>query len=92
MHKDDFEEIGGYDEDFSGHYGHDDNLFNDMVKKRFKIEHIDTAVKDLSEIGSTEGNRELDHNLNLYLQKKHLLRNEGKILNFEYQIVSIKAP
>ncbi len=87
MHKDDFDEIGGYDEDFSGHYGHDDNLFNDMVKKRFKIEHLDTAVRDLSEIGSTEGNRELDHNLNLYLQKKHLTRNEGKRLSFEYQIV-----
>jgi hypothetical protein len=86
MHKDDFEEIGGYDEDFSGHYGHDDNLFNDMVKKRFNIKHLDTAVMDLSDIASAEGNRELDHNLNLYRQKKNLTKNEGERLRFNYEL------
>lgn len=40
MSKEAFELVGGFDEDFSGHYGYEDVLFNDLCLRKLNVKTI----------------------------------------------------
>ena len=70
IHKDDFEKIGGYDEDFCGNYGYDDiHFYNKCIKllEVHELRHIKAKV--YAEESSSEGVRDSDHNLELIRKK-----------------------
>lgn len=67
MHKEAFERIGGYDEDFSGHYGYDDTLFNKKIKENLKICETE-VVCDYYPAG-TKLKRDSSHNKELLKTK-----------------------
>lgn len=70
IHKDDFEFVGGYDEDFCGNYGYDDIHFYNKCKKYLNIQELrDIKVKVFAKESSSIGDRNTTHNLNL-LRKK----------------------
>jgi hypothetical protein len=66
IHKDDFERIGGYDEDFSGNYGYDDLYFEYKCKMLLKIEKLHNPLAEVyAEESSSEGIRDTRINENL---------------------------
>lgn len=70
IHKDDFENVGGYDEDFCGHYGYDDIDFLWRCQDKLKVEEVrDIKVKVFAKESSSKGNRDTEFNKKL-LQKK----------------------
>lgn len=86
MHKDDFEKIGGYDEDFSGHYGYDDIEFLWRCQKNLKIvEKRDIKVKVFAEESSTKLDRDLEFNKALLKIKTHNLFNFSPRINFKWR-------
>jgi hypothetical protein len=86
IHKDDFEKVGGYDEDFSGHYGYMDLMFIlhcradlKVVERRdIKVEYFDDAV-DLD--------RDESFNENLFHEKKFEEKNTGRRIRFKWHCV-----
>jgi hypothetical protein len=86
IHKDDFEKIGGYDEDFSGHYGYDDIEFLWRCQKNLKVEERkDIKVKVFAKESSTKDlNRDYSFNHNLLETKTHIVKNQGKRIRFKY--------
>ena len=90
IHKDDFESIGGFDEDFAGHYGYDDFWFWKRCEKFLKIiELYDITVKDFSkESYSKAVERDPEYNLNVYLKKAEDPEvNTGERLRFKWNKV-----
>lgn len=86
IHKDDFEKIGGYDEDFSGHYGYDDIEFLWRCEKNLKVkEERDIKAKVHAEESSSKLERDIEFNKLLLKHKKHQDINEGKRLNFKWK-------
>jgi hypothetical protein len=70
IHKDDFEKIGGYDEDFCGNYGYDDiHFYNKCVRllEVHELRHIKAKV--YAKESSSEGVRDSTHNLELIKTK-----------------------
>lgn len=89
--KQDFDRIGGFDEDFSGHRGHDDSMFRMVAEKHLKSDMIDGELI-LHEAALTKTlDRDLERNKNLLEVKKQLLLNDtystGKRLCFDWEIV-----
>lgn len=86
IHKEDFEKIGGYDEDFCGHYGFDDIEFLWRCQKSLKVEERrDIKVKVHAKESSSKGlDRSVDFNRKLLELKKDNLTNEGKRINFKW--------
>jgi hypothetical protein len=85
IHKDDFEIVGGFDEDFSGYYGLEDFLFILQCRRNLKVveaRHIKTRMFD--NCPSKGHSRDYTRNTHLFEQKKHLQRNESKRLNFNW--------
>lgn len=83
--------IGGFDEDFSGHRGHDDTMFRIVAERHLKSDMIDGALI-LHEMALTETlSRDLARNKSLLEMKKQLLVNgtysTGNQLRFEWEIV-----
>lgn len=71
MHKDDFEKIGGYDEDFCGNYGYDDIHFFKKCSELLNIKTIyDIKVDVYARESSSIGNRDIKNNSMLYQSKK----------------------
>lgn len=86
IHKDDFEKIGGYDEDFSGHYGYDDILFLDMCFKNLKVvEKRDIKVKVFAKESSSKLERDYDFNAELLKMSRHLDKNEHPRIRFKWK-------
>jgi hypothetical protein len=85
IHKEDFEKVGGFDEDFSGYYGYDDYLFLSHCQKNLKVvdaRHI--KVKLFDDSYSKGVKRDFTRNKELYEQKLKSQCNEGKRLNFNW--------
>lgn len=84
IHKDDFEYVGGYDEDFSGNYGYDDIHFlkkcNSLLHVR-ELRHI--RAKVYAKESSSFGNRDTTHNLKL-LNKKGIESTPRLRFNWKY--------
>jgi predicted glycosyltransferase involved in capsule biosynthesis len=86
-----FERIGGFDEDFSGHRGHDDTMFRMMSERHLKIDMID-GVLNMHEDGLTTG-LDRDHSRNTLLfqiKKQEVVKGRyrnGRRLRFDWEIV-----
>jgi len=84
--KKDYENLGGYDEDFAGNYGHEDAYFERLWRfKGGKIVVLDEPfLSDLSELRTTGLNRDGRHNELLRRRKMrywHILSNPiGKFI------------
>ena len=88
IHKDDFEKIGGYDEDFCGHYGYDDTLFNRMAYKNLIVKEVrDIKAKVFAKESSSALQRDYTFNLNLLAYKKNKERNNGERIRFNWHKV-----
>jgi len=73
IHKDDFDKIGGYDEDFCGHYGYDDIEFLFRCQDKLNVEERrDIKVKVFAKESSTNLKRDTEFN-------KKLLENKVKL-------------
>jgi hypothetical protein len=87
IHKDDFESVGGYDEDFSGHYGYIDLMFilhcranlNVVERRDIKAEYFNDAV-DLD--------RDESFNEDLFNRKKETTRNDGRRIRFKWHALN----
>lgn len=70
IHKDDFDKVGGYDEDFSGHYGYDDIhilwKFNQMLAVE---ERRDIKAKVFAKESSSKLIRDTSFNRKLFIEK-----------------------
>lgn len=83
IHKDDFEKVGGYDEDFSGHYGYDDILFLYQCQKNLRVKELrDIKVKVFAKESSTKMERNYEFNRKLLELKKHIDKNNGDRIRF----------
>jgi len=70
IHKEDFDKIGGYDEDFCGHYGYDDIDFLWRCQDNLKVEERrDIKVKVFAKESSSKLERDTEFN-------KQLLKNK----------------
>ena len=72
--------IGGYDEDFSGHYGHDDILVIDRLLKSGGVEAIGRHISVPDHGGSRGYARDASRNAALLARKLAEKRNIGGIL------------
>jgi len=82
IHTDDFKDIGGYDEDFSGHYGWEDALFNRRVKDLKQRKVLDIKVKYYP--GEASGDRDDKRNADL-LNWKLMFPEPSKQLRFKWK-------
>lgn len=85
IHKDDFENIGGYDEDFSGHYGYVDVEFMDRCRKNLNVVERRDIKAEYFEDEGVELERDEEFNKMLYELKKHNQTNEGKRIRFSWE-------
>ena len=84
IHKDDFEKIGGYDEDFCGNYGYDDiHFYNKCVRllEVRELRHIKAKV--YAKESSSEGVRDSTHNLEI-IKRKGVEPTPRLRFNWEY--------
>lgn len=87
IHKDDFDTLGGYDEDFCGNYGYDDTLFNLIAQKKMKVEEVRTIkAKVFAKESSSKLVRDTKHNYQLLLNRWGK-KNEGKRVRFNWHKV-----
>ncbi len=91
IHRSAFELIGGFDEDFSGHRGHDDTMFRLTAEQHMESDMIDGDLI-LHEIALTSGlNRDHRRNKLLLDAKSHDLERgnytTGRRLRFKWEIV-----
>jgi hypothetical protein len=84
MHKDDFEKIGGYDEDFSGNYGYDDIEFLFRCQENLKVEQErDIKVKVYADESSSKLERDIKINEEICKSKTESI-NKGKRIRFKW--------
>lgn len=84
IHKDDFEKIGGYDEDFCGNYGYDDiHFYNKCTRllEVYELRHIKAKV--YAKESSSEGVRDSTHNLGV-IKRKGVEETPRLRFNWEY--------
>lgn len=82
IHTDAFKITGGYDEDFSGHYGYEDALFNLRCKERLNRVALDKIkLKNLSKPDNKDRNCERNKDM---LSWKMTFPENGKQLRFKW--------
>lgn len=85
VHKDDFEKVGGYDEDFCGHYGYDDTLFNMMAKRKLKVVEVrNIKAKVFAKESSSKLERDTTFNRELLHSAMHYPSNHHDRLRFNW--------
>ncbi len=85
IHKSDFNHIGGYDEDFAGHYGYEDGLFWQMCRNTIHaIERFDIHVRWFPAGLTANGNRDASRNLAIYQAKRGQIRMTTPKLRFKF--------
>ncbi len=87
-----FWEVGGYDEDFCGHYGYDDNFLRQRFERTYRIVYLKEPALVEFEHGATRGlDRSRRHNRRLLRKKRKLLEKgkyrNGRTVRFEWEIV-----
>lgn len=93
--KDDFWDLGGYDEDFSGKRGFSDHMIHQLMKKNHMVvlTMMDIRLKEYKEFTCADPrNRNFSHNMGLVHKKMAELRKDtyknGPVLRFDWEIVS----
>jgi hypothetical protein len=94
IHKDIFWELGGYDEDFCGHYGYDDILLRTMIQSHYKTEHLYSVyLISYPSLCSSDLDRNRRKNKRLLKRKKKQLQKgkyqNKRILRFNWESVKI---
>jgi hypothetical protein len=87
-----FWEVGGYDEDFCGHYGYDDTFLGLRFERTCRIVRLKELALIELEHGATPGlNRSRRHNRRLLRKKRRLLEKgkyrNGRTVRFEWEVV-----
>jgi hypothetical protein len=91
VHKETFWKLGGFDEDFSGHYGWDDIFLLSRMQKHYRIVQLDSVFLVTWESSRTKDlNRDGDFNEKMMAQKMReetagAYRN-GPVLRFKWEI------
>lgn len=94
IHKDDFKTAGGYDEDFCGHYGYDDLIFNEVLQRQYTLKTLDNVSLITSRLYHTSTlDRDTRHNRKLF-KKKRVQLFKGKYFNqnslrFNWEIMDL---
>ena len=83
IHTDGFKKIGGYDEDFSGHYGWEDSIFNLRSKEKLTRVNLDKIRLKYFNKEGTNGDRNSERNQDL-LNWKLMFPEQGKQLRFKW--------
>jgi glycosyltransferase involved in cell wall biosynthesis len=88
-----FWEVGGYDEDFCGHYGYDDTFVRLRFERTHKILYLKGPALVEIEHGATAGlNRNRWHNRRLLRKKRRLLEKgkyrNGRTVRFEWEVIA----
>lgn len=83
-----FFELGGFDEDFSGAYGHEDRLLNEIMLKKGMIKILlNLELFEIRAFQTENLNRDMTRNDKILLQKRRDINyNPGKILRFKWEI------
>jgi len=86
IHKDDFEKVGGFDEDFSGDYGYDDIDFLERCRKNLNIiEKREIKVKVYADKSSSKLERNCYRNFAILRLKINNKINTGKRIRFNWK-------
>lgn len=86
IHADDFNKVGGFDEDFSGEWGYEDTLFYDICCKNFKIEYIEDIFVIHNQLGVTSNLvRDVSRRRAMYHSKKNNTKTVTPKLRFTWQ-------
>lgn len=90
MRKKVFTNLSGYDEDFCGHYGKEDKLFQYIIKQKYDFQILSHLKIEVTGNGGTRGlDRDTDINTNLVHKKIQEYREgtyrNGKILRFRWK-------
>ena len=83
--------IGGYDEDFSGHYGHDDGLVIERLLRSGHAKKIGRHISVPAHGGSRGYERDASHNAALLKLKLGKTRNLGGILRAPFCVSIIRS-
>jgi len=78
--------LGGYDEDFSGHYGHDDVLMIERLLAGGRAVQIGRHLSVPEHSGSRGYARDDAHNAALLARKRGESRNRGGILRAPFEV------
>ena len=83
IHSDDFKKTGGYDEDFSGHYGWEDALMNRRIKDTLNREaHEEIKIQYFP--GESSGGADSQRNKDL-LSWKLMFPEKGENIRFKWK-------
>ena len=100
IHRDDLFDVGGYDEDFCGHYGHDDTFlahclqwrgFREVTCKGVEMQNHSHSitVPDADFLDKPEWSRDLSRNNRLLaIKRRGLPRASSPLIRFSWEIVS----
>jgi glycosyltransferase involved in cell wall biosynthesis len=93
VHRKAFWKVGGYDEDFCGHYGKDDILLRLQFESSCKIVQLkEPALIELDNSATPGLMRKTRHNRWLFKKKQRMLEKgkyqNGPTLRFEWEIVN----
>ena len=86
IHKDDYELVGGQDEDFSGHYGYIDLIYILQCRANLKVvERRDIKLEYFND--AVDLDRDESFNETLFHQKKEQTKNTGRRIRFKWRKV-----
>jgi hypothetical protein len=86
IQKDIFWKLGGYDEDFSGHYGYEDAMLNYLINKCCVKVNTDITLYEMELLKTPNINRDTSFNLNLLREKSNNNYKNDKTLRFTWEI------
>lgn len=97
LHRDDFIQCGGYDEDFCGNYGYDDRFFLEKAGRQLKIILFEDCSLTTDQQMATQGvERNVKRNKKLLKKKLHQINNSTyfppRSVQFSWEIAECNPP
>ncbi len=78
---------GGWDEDFSGHYGHDDSIMHERLARQGEIIIGEKPLLHVNDAAGTRAphlQRDVNHNTRLYRKRQKRAQVGGPLIRFPY--------